>query len=87
MTTDPEPLKDDRLDAVAEHHNVAQFVSFGPGADPRVRHRRLRGDPPDPAPGADAAAAVTALLARAPGGANVRTFRPDHRRATRSTTA
>ena len=71
-------LKDDRLDAVAEHHNVAQFVSFGPGADPRVRHRRLRGDPPTAAPGADVPTAVTALLARAPGGVNVRTFRPDH---------
>jgi hypothetical protein len=78
MTTDRKPLKDDRLDAVAERFNVAQFVSFGPGADPRVRHRRLRGDPAEPAAGADAGAAVAALLERAPGGVNVRTFRPDH---------
>jgi hypothetical protein len=75
------PLKDDRLDAVAEHHNVAQFVSFGPGADPRERHRRLRGDPAAVAPAGPGGAvedAVAELLARAPDGVNVRTFRPDH---------
>jgi hypothetical protein len=70
------PLKDDRLAAIARDHNVAQFVSLGPGPDPRVRHHRLRGEGLDA--GADAATAVAALLDRAPDGVNVRTFRPDH---------
>ena len=74
-TPDGKPLKDDRLDEIAERFNVAQFVSFGPGPDPRVRHHRLRGGAL--AAGVDAVTAVAALLARAPDGVNVRTFRPD----------
>jgi hypothetical protein len=71
------PLKDERLDALAERWNVAQFASFGPGAEPLLRHRRLRGDPALPA-GTGLEAALDALLARAPDGVNVRTFRADH---------
>jgi hypothetical protein len=68
------PLKDEMLSRLAEHANVAQFISFGP--DPKLpqRHARLRGHPPDhrfatPEDGIDA------LLAAADGSVNVRSFR------------
>lgn len=69
-------LKDDRLDRLAEKGNVAQFVSFGRGAQPRLRHHRIVTDPSlDPA---DPAAAVEALLAASVSASiNVRSFRPD----------
>jgi hypothetical protein len=69
------PLKDETLSRLATGANVAQFVSFGPGADLPQRHSRLRGHRPDHR-FATAADAVAALLALAPGGSvNVRSFR------------
>jgi hypothetical protein len=69
------PLKDETLSRLAAEANVAQFVSFGPGADLPQRHSRLRGHRPDHR-FATAADAVAALLALAPGGSvNVRSFR------------
>ncbi|HWC41427.1 MAG TPA: hypothetical protein VHK02_05520 [Actinomycetota bacterium] len=69
------PLKDEVLSRLAAEANVAQFVSFGPGADLPQRHAWVRGHPPGhrfP----DPAAAVGALLAAAPAGSvNVRSFR------------
>jgi hypothetical protein len=68
------PLKDEMLRRLAEHANVAQFVSFGPGQELRQRHSCLRGHPPDhrfatPSDG------VEALLALSAGGSvNVRSF-------------
>lgn len=70
--------KDVRLAALADSHNVAQFVSFSPGTDPAVRHSRIRGHAPD-APFADVAEAVEALFATADSGTvNVRSFQADN---------
>jgi hypothetical protein len=64
-------LKDDRLAAVAEDHNIAQFVSFGPGPLPTLRHSRMRVI----APGlATPEAAINCLLQQVPS-VNIRTFR------------
>jgi hypothetical protein len=68
------PLKDEMLSRLAEHANVAQFLSFGPGQDLPQRHSRLRGLRPghrfpNPEEG------VGALLALSAGGSvNVRSF-------------
>jgi hypothetical protein len=69
------PLKDETLSRLAARANVAQFVSFGPGAELPQRHSCLCGHRPDHR--FDTAAdAVAALLALAPGGSvNVRSFR------------
>jgi hypothetical protein len=68
------PLKDEMLSRLAEHANVAQFVSFGPGHDLPQRHARLRGHRPDYR-FAGAAEAVGVLLALAGSGSvNVRSF-------------
>jgi hypothetical protein len=64
-----DPLKDERLAAVAREANVARFVSFGPGDGP-LRQVVLDGDPAVH----DLGSAVTALIGRAPM-VNVRTFR------------
>jgi hypothetical protein len=68
------PLKDELLSRLAEHANVAQFISFGPGPELPQRHSRLRGLQPDhrfatPEDG------IGALLARSGGSVNVRSFR------------
>lgn len=69
-------LKDEMLSRLAQHANVAQFVSFGPGQDLPQRHARLRGHRPDHR-FAGAAEAVGALLALAGSGSvNVRSFAP-----------
>jgi hypothetical protein len=69
------PPKDEMLRHLAEHANVAQFVSFGPAGDLPQRHACVRGHPPDHR-FAGAAAAVETLLARsAAGSVNVRSFR------------
>jgi hypothetical protein len=68
------PLKDEMLSRLAQHANVAQFVSFGPGRDLPQRHARLRGHRPDHT-FVGAAEAVGALLALAGSGSvNVRSF-------------
>lgn len=65
--------KDDALAAIAGRANVAQFISFGPGAEPAVRHRFLR----EPGPDGDVDHAVSDLLARAGSGSvNIRSFLP-----------
>ena len=69
------PLKDEMLRRLAEHANVAQFISFGPDQELPQRHSCLRGHRPGhrfatPEEG------VGALLARSTGGSvNVRSFR------------
>jgi hypothetical protein len=69
-------LKDDRLDQMADSGNVAQFVSFGPGAEPRLRHHRIVTDPGlDPTRPDNAVA--TLLAASTAASINVRSFRPD----------
>jgi hypothetical protein len=70
-----DPLKDERLAAVAREANVARFASFGPGDAP-LRHLVLGGDA-----GRDLVSAVTALHARARL-LNVRTFRDDDSKGT-----
>jgi hypothetical protein len=68
------PLKDEMLSRLAQHANVAQFVSFGPGPDLPQRHSCLRGHRPGQR-FAGAAEAVGALLALAGSGSvNVRSF-------------
>jgi hypothetical protein len=74
MTTSE--LKDDRLDQLAEHGNVAQFASFGAGAEPVLRHHRLAGDP-QLASGQPAELARQLLAQATSGTVNVRSFRPD----------
>src|SRR5437762_1260223 len=46
MSTDGQHFKDAILDRLADHANVAQFVSFGPGEDPRVRYVRIASELP-----------------------------------------
>lgn len=71
-------LKDDQLVALADDYNVAQFVSFGPGDEPRVRHSRIRGEPQLPV---DAEGAVRSFLRIVPS-CNIRTFQPSSARGT-----
>jgi len=69
-------FKDSGLDAVAERGNVAQFVSFGPGAEPALRFARLRGYPRN-FRFASIRDAVATLLSCAPESlVNVRSFDP-----------
>jgi hypothetical protein len=68
------PLKDELLSRLAEHANVAQFISFGPHPELPQRHGRLRGHRPDHR-FATPEAAVDALLAAAGGSVNVRSFK------------
>lgn len=66
------PLKDEMLDGAARRWNVAQFASFGPGSDPRLRHAHING-----AEGVtlELRSAVEGLLARSSSGTvNVRSF-------------
>ncbi len=68
--------KDDVLAALADTHNVAQFVSFGPSPDtPTPRHVRIRDVPVDV--DLSAADAIERLLAASAGSVNVRAFRAD----------
>lgn len=68
-------LKDERLAELADHFNVAQFVSFSAGPDPRVRYSRIHGYAPDQK-FRDPRTAIDTLLQAAPGSVNVRSFRP-----------
>jgi hypothetical protein len=68
------PLKDELLSRLAEHANVAQFISFGPHPELPQRHARLRGHRPDHR-FATPEDAVDALLASSGGSVNVRSFR------------
>ncbi len=73
--TEEDDLKDAVLDRVAEHANVAQFVSFGPGPEPVPRYARVFGDVGEDA-NASVGDAVRHLLANSPEGTvNLRTFR------------
>jgi hypothetical protein len=68
------PLKDEMLSRLAQHANVAQFVSFGPGPDLPQRHSWVRGHRPGHR-FADSHEAVGVLLALSSGGSlNVRSF-------------
>jgi hypothetical protein len=68
-------FKDEILDRLAGHANVAQFVSFGP--DLRQRYARVQGFEPNHV-FASPADAIAQLLERAPDGAvNVRSYQPD----------
>ena len=68
------PLKDELLSRLAEHANVAQFISFGPHPELPQRHARLRGHRPDHR-FATPEDAVDGLLAAAGGSVNVRSFK------------
>jgi hypothetical protein len=71
--TDSGHFKDQILDRLARHHNVAQFASFAPGETLELRHWRLHGG----AQPEDAASAVKLLLERsAEGSVNIRSFDP-----------
>jgi hypothetical protein len=72
-------LKDDRLAGLAEHHNVAQFLSFTPGT-PVLRHNVTNGVPGS-AGAADVAALLRGLLSDV-GSVNVRTFRDGESKST-----
>jgi hypothetical protein len=68
-------LKDEVLDRIAAQWNVAQFASFGPGADPAPRYARIKGAAGPPL---DLRSAVEALLVRSSSGTvNVRSFTAD----------
>ena len=68
-------LKDAVLSRLAETRNVAQFVSFSPGAEPALRFAAIRDLPGRPE---TVEAAVEACLARTEEGqVNVRSFLPD----------
>jgi hypothetical protein len=73
--------KDAILDRLAKTANVAQFVSFGPGAEPKLRYARVFGAPTHswkPAP----SEAVQTLLSRSvEGSVNVRSFHPKQPKA------
>lgn len=69
-------LKDERLVKVSEEHNVAQFVSFSPGASPQVRHSRIRGHA-TLSDGYDIRAPIEVLLGGTAASVNVRSFRPN----------
>jgi hypothetical protein len=70
-------FKDAILNRLASRANVAQFISFGPGADLPQRFSHVRGFARNhrfP----DAAAAITALLQQSPDDSvNVRSYQPD----------
>jgi hypothetical protein len=68
--------KDENLDRLADSHNVAQFVSFGPGDRPAQRYCRITGLPPSH-PFASVEEAIGELLTKSiDGSVNVRSFRP-----------
>ena len=68
--------KDQRLARLAQHRNVAQFVSFSSGPTPQVRFSRIRGYAPDEQ-FRDARVAISALMGAAPAKSiNIRSFRP-----------
>jgi hypothetical protein len=72
-------LKDLVLDRLAEHANVAQFVSFG--LDGRQRFSRIRGHSPNHE-FASIEGAIGTLLRQTPDGSvNVRSFHPDKPRS------
>lgn len=67
--------KDQRLAELARRFNVAQFVSFSPGAAPGIRSYRIKGHSQDA--GFDSLeTAIEALLEASAGSVNVRSFRP-----------
>jgi hypothetical protein len=68
------PLKDELLSRLAEHANVAQFISFGPGPELPQRHSWVRGHRPGHR-FATPEEAVGVLLASSGGSVNVRSFR------------
>src|SRR5690606_3324596 len=73
--------KDQSLDELARVINVAQFVSYAPGADMRQRYSRVIGFEPNEAFD-DLPQAVAALMRRSPEGSlNVRSFREDDPRS------
>lgn len=72
-------IKDQILDTLANSHNVAQFVSFGP--EGRQRYSRILGEAPN-AVFDGLGPAVERLLSRSPDGSvNVRSFTPSQPRS------
>jgi hypothetical protein len=70
-------VKDQELAQIASEHNVAQFISFGPGLNPGLRYSALTAGAQVPS-GESVAGAVQALLQRSGAGSvNVRSFRLD----------
>jgi hypothetical protein len=69
--------KDEHLDRLADLHNVAQFVSFGPGDRPKQRYCRIA-DVPRRHRFASVEESIGVLLKSAiDGSVNVRSFRPN----------
>jgi hypothetical protein len=71
-------LKDDQLAFLAAEHNVAQFISFGPGPEPEPRHARIRGVTGS---FSDATQAIHAILSVS-STCNIRTFSEQSPRGT-----
>lgn len=68
--------KDAILDRLAELANVAQFVSFGPGAIPPLRYSRMRGYPPNDRFSGVQEALSALLMASVDHSVNVRSYHP-----------
>jgi len=71
----PLHLKDDVLARLATTRNVAQFVSFGPGADPPVRHAWIHDIEERARPGSVDEAIARLFSSSAESSVNVRSFR------------
>jgi hypothetical protein len=70
-------FKDAILDRVAKQANVAQFVSFAPGSEPRSRYSRVLGHPANDVFVSPEAAVRALLTASAGRSVNIRSFDPD----------
>lgn len=74
MATEMVKAKDERLTELAEHFNVAQFVSFSAGMAPLVRNHRIYGYPSN-GEFVDITAAIDTLMKASAGSVNIRSFR------------
>lgn len=71
-------LKDEILHALSANHNVAQFVSFGPGTSPMPRYSALKGLRIHPEDGLSLDALTAAVMDEsADSSVNIRCFRAD----------
>lgn len=73
--------KDASLDKLADSINVAQFISFSPGAEIRQEYSRVLGFPPNHIFSSITEAITTLLHCSAANSINVRSFRPNDPRS------